>query len=191
MRGPLFASLLLLGLMAGCATQSSIRPVETLDERTGATLGSLKEPIELLPSMQNAELVPGRRASFAYLGPVEWNRSGVLSYGLWIHIAPGNDRQPGDIHAPAALTLILDDGPMVLSPLEVPKLGRDPYQQVVSWGQTGYFDLTVDALRRMAASSKLELDVRAADGFIMSFSPTQDTHTALTRYMQARGITGD
>lgn len=191
MRTPLLASLLLLGLVPGCAIQSSIRPVETLDERTGLTLGSLKEPIELVPNVQSAEFIPGKRSSFAYLGPVEWNRSGTLTYSLWIHIAPGNDRQPGDIHAPGALTLILDDGPMILSPLEVPKLGREPYQQIVSWGQTGYFDLTVDALRRMAASAKLELDVRAADGFVMSFYPTLDTHAALTRYMQARGITGD
>jgi hypothetical protein len=188
---PRIPIILLVGLMAGCAGQSSIKPVEVLDERTALTFGALKQPIELLPSAQDAVLILRKRATFAYLGPVEWNRSGALSYGLWIHIAPGNDRQPGDIHASAAAALILDDGPLGLSLMEAPKLGREPYRPVVSWGQTAYFGLDVETLRRMAASSKLELDVRAADGSTLSFSPTVDTRAVLKQYMQDRGITGD
>jgi len=189
---PRIPLILLIGLMAGCASRSPIKPVEVLDERTAVTFGALKQPIELLPSAQDAVLILRKRATFAYLGPVEWNRSGELRYGLWIHIAPGNDRQPpGDIHASAAAALILDDGPLRLSVMEAPKLGREPYRPVVSWGQTAYFDLDVGTLRRMAASSKLELDVRAADGSTLSFSPTVDTRAVLKQYMQDRGITGD
>jgi hypothetical protein len=184
--------MLLVGLMAGCASQSSTKPVEVLDERSAVTFGALKEPIELLPSAQNAVQILRKRASFAYLGPVEWNRSGALSYGLWIHIAPGNDRPTGDIHAPAAVALILDDGPLELSLMEeTPKLGREPYRPVASWGQTAYFNLDVATLKRMAASGKLELDVRAADGSTTSFIPTVDTRAVLTKYMKDRGITGD
>lgn len=182
--------LLLLGLCAGCAGQSTVKPVEALDERTGVTVGALKAPLELVPSAQFAALNSHKRLSFAYLGPVEWNRSGVLSYGLWIHIAPGNGVQPGDIRATDALTLILDDGPLALSPIETP-LGMGPYRPVASWGQTGYFELTVETLRRMAASRKLELDVRAADGSVIAFSPTLDSHRALSEYMRDRGITDD
>jgi hypothetical protein len=193
MHVPRIPLILLVGLMAGCASQSSTKPVEVLDERTAVTFGALKQPIELLPSAaQDALLILRKRATFAYLGPVEWNRSGAVSYGLWIHIAPGNDRQPpGDIHASAAAALILDDGPLSLSLMEAPKLGREPYRPVASWGQTAYFGLDVGALRRMAASSKLELDVRAADGSTLSFSPTVDTRAVLKQYMQDRGITGD
>ncbi len=43
----------------------------------------------------------------------------------------------------------------------------------------------------MAASSKLQLDVRAVDGSTLSFSPTVDTRAVLRQYMQDRGITGD
>jgi hypothetical protein len=43
----------------------------------------------------------------------------------------------------------------------------------------------------MAASGKLELDVRAADGSTTSFIPTVDTRAVLTKYMKDRGITGD
>jgi len=183
--------MLLVGWMAGCASPSSTRPVEVLDERTAVTYGALKEPIELLPTVQNAVPILRKRITFAYLGPVEWNRSGTLSYGLWIHVAPGSDRQPGDIHAAAAAALILDDGPLELSPTTAPELGREPYRPVASWGQTAYFDLDVGTLRRMAASSKLGLEVRAADGSTMSFAPTVDTRAVLTRYMKDRGITGD
>ncbi len=191
MRASLFSGVLLLGLMAGCAGQSSTKPVEMLDEHTGVTFGALKEPIELVPSTQNLALVSRQRPSFAYLGPVEWDHSGAISYGLWVLIAPGNDAKPGDIRAPAALTLILDDGPLTLSLIEAPKLGHEPYRQVVSWGQSAYFALSVEALMRMAASRRLGLDVRAADGSTMSFSPTADTGSVLTQYLHARGITGD
>jgi hypothetical protein len=155
------------------------------------TLGVLKEPIELLPSLQGTTFAAGKRATFAYLGPVEWDRMGTIAYGLWVHVAPGNDRQPGDIREKGAVILILDDGPLNLSLMEAPKLGHEPYQQVVSWGQTAYFDLSVEALKRMAASTKVKLDVRAADGSTMNFSPASDTRDALTQYVQARGITGD
>ena len=191
MRVSLFIGFLLFGWMAGCAGQSSTKPVEALDERTGATVGALKEPIELLPNAQISAFVSAKHTSFAYLGPVEWDRSGDLSYALWVDIAPGSDGQPGDIRAAQALTLILDDGPLPLSLVDAPTLGRQPYKPVVSWGQAAYFNLSVEALRRMAASGKLELDVRAVDGSLMRFAPTRDTRATLTQYLKARGITGD
>jgi hypothetical protein len=195
---PLFIVLLLV-LTAGCASrpasqatsQSGSGGVEVLDERTGMTLASLKEPIELLPSVQSAAIAYGKRTSFAYLGPVEWDRMGTISYGLWIHIAPGSDRQAADIHTPGAVTLILDDGPISLSTIAPPGFGREVYQRVVSWGQTAYFDLTVDMLRRMAASRKLELDVRAADDAVIAFSSAKDARATLTGYTTGRGITVD
>jgi hypothetical protein len=191
MRTPLIPLILVLGSLAGCAGQATVKPVEALDEQTGVTVGALKNPIELVMSAQSATLSFGKRPNFAYLGPVEWNRSGDLSYNLWVHVSPGNERQPGDIRTPDALTLILDDGPLVLSPSEAPTLGHGPYRPAVSWGQTAYFDLNVETLKRMAASRKLELDVRAVDGSILSFAPTLDAHAALTQYLHDRGITGD
>ncbi len=171
MRAPLIPLFLLIASMSGCGGQSSVKPVEALDERTGATLGSLKEPIEFVPSAENAALVSRKRLSFAYLGPVEWDRSGAVSYGMWIHIVPGSGQQPGDIHASDDLTLILDDGPISLSLIETPIAGREPYHRIASWGQTAYFALTVEVLKRMAASRKLELDARAVDGSIIRFTP--------------------
>jgi hypothetical protein len=189
MRTPLIAAVLLAAL-SGCTSQSS-KPVEVLDERTGVTIGALKQPIEFVPAAQNAMLMSQKRATFAYLGPVEWNRSGTLSYGLWIHIAPGNGRPPGDIRAAGAVTLVLDDGPLPLTLIEPPRAGRDAYREAVSWGQTAYFDLDVATLRRMAASRTIELDVRAADGTELGFSAATDTRSTLKGYLQSRGVTDD
>src|ERR1700674_3337033 len=191
MRLPLITVVLLALMLAGCAGQSKPKPVEVLDDRTGMTVGALKEPIELVPGTQNAVLVSRKHISFAYLGPVEWNRSGTLSYGLWVHIAPGVDQQPADIHAPAAVTLILDDGPLALTLMEAPRLGKDPYRQVVSWGQTAYFGLDVESLKRMAGSRKLELDVRAPGASSARFASTSDSGAILTQYLRSRGLTGD
>jgi len=195
MRVSLFQVALLLVLIAGCtirpAAPSTARGVEVLDERTGMTLATLKDPIELLPSVQVASVTFGKRTSFAYLGPVEWNRMGTISYGLWVHIAPGSDKQTGDIHVPGAVTLILDDGPIILSPIAAPGFGRDAYEAVVSWGQTAYFDLTVEMLRRMAASRKIALDVHAQDDSVIDFSTNKDFRSLLNGYMTGRDITAD
>jgi hypothetical protein len=182
-------------LMNACGTPASIKPVEYLDDRTAMTVGSLKAPIELVPSLRQGGLHVitnlGKRLSFAYLGPVEWDRSGSIVYGLWVHIAPGNDRPIADIRSDAAITIVLDNGTRVLTPIDAPQLGRGAYQPVASWGQTAYFELTVEMLKQMAASEKLELNVRAADDSIVNFVASGDTRETLSDYMHARGITDD
>ena len=195
MRLPLVAICLFM-LLSACSTPTTIKPVEYLDDRTAMTVGSLKEPIELVPSLKQAgglHLITnlGKRLSFAYLGPVEWDRSGSIVYGLWVHIAPGTDRPIADIRSNAALTLVLDNGTRVLRPIDAPQLGRGAYQPVASWGQTAYFELTVEMLKQMAASAKLQLDVRAADDSVVSFVATGETRETLTNYLHSRGITGD
>jgi hypothetical protein len=185
-------------LLSACASPSSIRPVEYLDDQTAMTVGSLKEPIELVPSLHQSGLHLlgslgnlGKKVSFAYVGPVEWDRSGAIVYGLWVHIAPGNDRPIVDIRSPSALTLVLDGGSRALTPIDAPQLGRGAYQPVASWGQTAYFELTPEMLKQMAASEKLELNVRATDDSIVNFTATGDTRATLAAYAHARGITDD
>jgi hypothetical protein len=195
MRLPLIAVIASSVLINACGTPASIKPVEYLDDRTAMTVGSLKEPIELVPSLRQRGLHVitnlGKRLSFAYLGPVEWDRSGSIVYGLWVHIAPGNDRPIADIRSNAAITIVLDNGTRVLTPIDAPQLGRGAYQPVASWGQTAYFELTAEMLKQMAASEKLELNVRAADDSIVNFVASGDTRETLSDYMHARGITGD
>jgi hypothetical protein len=190
MIAPRFARVLALGatfgLASGCSSVSSIKPAETLDERTGMTVGSLEKPIELLQEAQGIIAAPERRVSFAYLGPIEWDNMGTVSYGLWIHLAPGNDWHFDDIKAPGAVALSLDDGSVSLSLMDAPRLAHGPYQQVASWGQTGYFNLDLGLLKRMAESGRIELDFRAGDSLIR-FSAPQNTRALLVQYLHARG----
>jgi hypothetical protein len=180
----------LLLILWGCSGQSALKPDEVLDERTGITWAVLHQPIDFLQGAQSAVVVVGKRASLAYLGPVEWTRSGDISYSLWIHVVPGDDRRIGDIHADGAVTLMLDDGPMVVSP-EARKPSGEPYRPLASWGQTAYFHLDVEGLKRIAASRNLTLEFRAADGSAVSFNSNRDTHAVLSEYLQSRNITGD
>jgi hypothetical protein len=195
MRLPAIVIFLFTVLLGACGTPSAIKPVEYLDDRTAMTVGSLKEPIELVPSVRQGGLHVltsiGKRSSFAYLGPVEWDRSGSIVYGLWVHIAPGTDRPIADIRSTAALSVLLDSVTRVLTPIDAPQLGRGAYQPVAPWGQTAYFELTVEMLKQMAASEKLELNVRAADESVVSFVASGDTRATLTDYLHARGITDD
>ena len=190
MIAPRFARVLALGaafgLASGCTSVSSIKPAEALDERTGMTVGSLEKPIELLQGAQAIIAAPERRVSFAYLGPIEWDNMGTVSYGLWIHLAPGNDWHFDDIKAPGTVALSLDDGSVPLSLMDAPRLAHGPYQQVASWGQTGYFNLDLGLLRRMAESDRIELDFRAGDA-VIRFSAPQNTRALLVQYLHARG----
>jgi hypothetical protein len=190
MLNPFLKTLGFLSLLAGCAGQSQIKPAEVLDEKSGMTVGALQEPIEFVESARSPSQVNGRRTSFAYLGPIEWDMMGQITYGIWIHVAPGNDTQVSDIHAPGAVKLILDDGAVVLSLMDPPKLGHGPYQPIASWGQTAYFAVDAPTLKRMAASSKLTLDFRTGDGTI-DFPPSHETRETLTQFVRARGITDD
>ncbi len=180
-----------LGLVAGCAG-GAIKPTDTLDETTGMTVGALQEPIEFVQSAQHAVVLASKRASFAYLGPIEWDRMGEISYGLWVHVAPGNDVQVGNLQSPGVVTLELDEGPLVLTPTQPPAEGSGPYKPVASWGQTAYFELTMDMLKRIAASKKLVLDFKSVDrGGKVAFLPSHDLSDTLTEFVRTRGITAD
>ena len=190
MRSRWFLLALLLGVLWGCAGASARKPDEVLDERTGITWAALRQPIELVQGAQSA-VVSRTQPSFAYLGPVEWNRSGDISYSLWVHVVPGSDRQVGDIHGDGAVTLMLDDGPFVLIPAEPTRVGREPYKRIASWGQTANFQLDVKGLIRLAASHKLVVDIRGTDGSAVPFNAPDDTHALLSEYLRGRNITAD
>jgi hypothetical protein len=130
--------------------------------------------------------------SFAYLGPVEWDRSGEIQYGLWVHVAPGSGVQVADIHSATAVTLNMDADSVRLTPMDAPQLGRAAYEPIASWGQTGYFELDGATLKRMATSAKLSLDVRTDTGSTINFFSTSDTRPILEEFIRARGgVTGD
>lgn len=173
-------------LLSGCASEGSIKPSESLDERTGMTIGSLEKPLELVQSGQFA-VTPEQHMSFAYLGPVEWDNMGTITHGLWVHLAPASDWQFDDIKAPGTVVLALDDRAMPLKLTQPPAPARGPYRPVASWGQTAYFELDLETLKRMASSHRIELDFKAAGGTAVRFAAAPDARDTLMRYVQARG----
>jgi hypothetical protein len=174
-----------LALLSGCASEGSIKPAESQDERTGVTVGSLEKPLQLV---QNglAALTPESHVSLAYLGPVEWDNMGAITYGMWVHLAPANDWQFDDIKAPGAVVLALDGKGLPLKLAQPPAATRGPYRPVASWGQTAYFELDLDTLKRMASSRDIELVFKAA-GTPVRFAAAPDASEALTRFLHARG----
>ena len=180
----------LSGCMAGCASPP-IKPAETLDARTGVTVGALQEPIEFVQSAQNAGLANARRASFAYAGPIEWDRMGEITYGLWIHVAPGNDAQIANITTKGAVSVELDDGTLGLTLIDAPGAGQGPYKPLVAWGQTAYFELSSETLKRIAASRKMLLSFKSLTlSDTVHFLPSHETSATLSEFVRTRGING-
>jgi hypothetical protein len=178
-----------LGCMLGGVHQSAIHANESLDERSGISVAALREPVELV---QSEGLVVGKRPSFAYLGPVEWDRMGEVRYGLWLHVAPGSDKPVADIHGPSAARVVLADGPWMLAPLaDPPALGTPPYQTQVTWGQAGYFQLDVALLKRLAANRILSLDLLGVDGSVVHFTTSADTRPTFAAYLESLQVTAD
>ncbi len=151
------------------------------------TVGTLDKPIEMVQGTPvSVSAASERRVSYAYLGPVEWDNMGNIAYGLWIHVAPGNDWRFEDIKAGGAVSLSLDDTATPLAVIQPPALARAPYQPVASWGETAYFGVDLETLKRMAASGRIGLEVRAGDS-VVHFVAAPDAHETLTRYLHARG----
>jgi hypothetical protein len=175
--------------LAGCASQSPVKSVEMLDERTGMTMAALLQPMAFIETGIYDLLVPDKQPSVVYIGPVEWDRSGDFSYVLWVQVAPGvGGHRLDDISARGAVNLKLDDGPVALSALALPVKVSNPYRLMAPVGQTAYFSIDVTLLKRMAASQRLALNVRAGDLTMVDFIPTQETRVALKQFMIDRGI---
>jgi hypothetical protein len=183
---------LIAGLLLGGASQSAVKSVEILDENTGITMGGLLRPMAFIETGIYDLLVPDKQPSVVYIGPVEWDRSGDYSYLLWIQVAPGvGGHRLDDIRTRGAITLKLDDGPVELSALEPPVAASSPYRLIAPVGQTAYFPIDVVLLKRMAASHRLALNIRAGDLTMVGFAPMQETHAALKQFIIDRGIGND
>jgi hypothetical protein len=183
---------LVVCLLSGCASQTSVKSVEMLDERTGMTMGALLQPMAFIETGIYDLLVPDKQPSIVYVGPVEWDRSGDFTYLLWVQVAPGvGGHGLDDIRARGAVNLKLDDGPVTLSALELPVVASSPYRPMAPVGQTAYFSIDVALLKRMAASQRLAVNIRAGDLTMIDFIPTQQTRATLKKFMIERGISYD
>jgi hypothetical protein len=180
---------LLGALLTGCATQASITPIERQDEATGMTYAAMARPLAFVEKGIFDLLGPEKQSSYVYLGPVEWDRAGAITYLLWVQMAPGvGGHRIGDLREPGTLRLQLDDGSVVLSAVTIPVAEPGPYRPIAPVGQLTYFAADEALLRRIAASPTLALKVRSADLTVVDFAPIQETRVALERFILERGI---
>jgi hypothetical protein len=181
---------LAVAVLSGCGAEPPIkvRPVERLDEQSALTIAVLESPITFIAT---GAQVFAKKVSMAYAGPVEWDRAGNISYSLWLELAPTDDQHFKDITEPKSVTFLLDDGPLNLRIGEAPKMGQQPYQSAASWGQIVYFDLSMDDLKRLAATKTLRIRMRRIGGIDVDFEPNGETQTVLTAYLNGRLVTGD
>jgi hypothetical protein len=187
-------AIIIVVLLAGCATENAVPTVDILDETTGMTAGALPSPLEFMETgiVEDVANPAPTQASMAYVGPVEWDRSGQVQYMLWVQIAPGvGGHRLDDISSPGAVNLRLDDGPMPLSAVVVSKVTTHPYQAREPVGQAAYFALDAAMLKRMADSQTFVLDLRAADLSEVNFKPMHEPRDALQQFVRDRGVGGE
>jgi hypothetical protein len=188
LRHALGCALLASGL-AGCASDPAVKSVEMLDERTGMTIAGMPQPMAFVESGIYDLLAPEKQPTVLYIGPVEWDRTGYFSYSLWIQIAPGvGAHRFDDLRTPGELEMELDDGPVTLTALPAPVAAGSPYPPIEPVGQTAYFAADVALLKRMAATQKISLRVRASDLTIVVFTARQDTQPLMQQFMADRAV---
>jgi hypothetical protein len=153
-------ALAIVTLMAACATTPD--PLESrLDRTSGLTVATLKQAIVL------ARPAPYRATAardYAYLGPVEINRTGSREHYLWVGMASTLDRKFFSETAPAAtmLYLLVDGQPMTL-PLS--PWGEDietpPYAVNTPVYEHLRARVSLDQLQRIAAADSVDVHIVA------------------------------
>jgi hypothetical protein len=192
MRLRLVQTVLTVVFLVSCASRFSGKSADVLDPKTGATLGVMQEPLTFIETGVFDWRVPDKRPSVVYLGPVQWNRGGRFTYGLWVQLAPGESGHLLDkINTRGTVNLKLDDGLVSLAAVDLPKIAGTPYPPQLLVDQTAYFAIDVPTLKRMAATQKIVLNIRAPNLTMVEFAPKHETRSALKQYMYEAGISGD
>jgi len=180
-------------VMMGCAGHFPVESLERQDERTGITIATLVQPLAFIETGLYDPLTRDQKQpSIIYVGPVAWDTMGDYSYLLWVQVAPGvGGHRLDDIRAHGAVKLQLDDGPVELSALKMPTKASDPYSPILPVGETAYFPVDIALLKRMAASQRISLQIRAGDLTSVDFKPLQEARAALEKFVIDEGIVAD
>lgn len=145
---------LCIGLLTGCATQTS--STSRLDS-SGLTIVTLSDAIVFVRPVRT--LASGAR-DYAYIGPIEINRMGTRHYYLWIALASTVDRDlAGLVPMDAvAIALVVDENPMVL-PLQQwdTTLDIPPYDSTAPIYATLAAHTSLDQIERIARANDVEV----------------------------------
>jgi len=192
LKGLQVGGLVVVALMAGCASMPSTEPVaEKLDPDTATTVTVLSNPIELYSQSSRSK----QTDPFAYIAPFETNRMGSKELFLWVSTpqAQGALTQPqvmcnGQVMELKSVALdgvgvaeagkggdfggVGADGKAIKVDLSKLSLSRAPYEAPVPWGTQWYFRLSEDGLKCLAEAEGVSLQAKAADGSAEEFTST-------------------
>ena len=192
LKGLQVGGLVVVGLMAGCASMPPTEPVaEKLDPDTATTVTVLSNPIELYSQSSRSK----QTDPFAYIAPFETNRMGSKELFLWVSTpqAQGALTQPQVMCNGQVMELkplvqdgvavaeagkggdfgeVGADGKAIKVDLSKLSLSRAPYEAPVPWGTQWYFRLSEDGLKCLAEAEGVSLQAKAADGSAEEFTST-------------------
>jgi hypothetical protein len=178
-----------LVLQAGCADQGPSEAFERLDQDTGVTLTRMGDALEFYVAEPGAGATA---SSFAFLGAIEVNRMGERRLLLWIStIASGEDAAAAEASAgrpPAPRVRVLTDSEefeprLVAATYQELGLSQSPYRSRAGWARDGYFDVTLEQLRRMRDAERLALTVDDAAGNPVRFDVWKAERGDLARFI--------
>ena len=182
----LLPSAVAASLLAACGAESSIKPSESLDERTGMTVGTLDKPIELV---QGAARRARRLRAGARASPISgrWNGTtwATSPTGCGCTSLPATtgasttSRRPGRCVCRSTM-------PRPRSrPIKPPASRARPYQPVASWGETAYFGVDLETAQAHGREPRIGLDVKAGDS-VRCTSPPRRMRMRRSRRYPAR-----
>jgi hypothetical protein len=168
---------LLALLTAGCASTPPDDAVrERLDEATGATITSLREP-QCYFSDEPALAANAR--DYLYIGPLELNQSGRRTYWLWIGVWSTIDRAVADGEGSRPVLervqVMADGQPMDLdfaaADVAVPGMRLAPYATPAPAEPAAFIPVTRSQLLGIARAREIRVRTGSAGGLWREWQP--------------------
>ena len=141
----------LLVALAGCMSVPSPAVRDKLDAKTGSTISTLPDSIQLVTAAYRG----ANATAFAYLAPFEIDQMGVRTLFLWVLV-------PNDGPATSPPVILCDgkdvDLHLQTGGLNEMRLTEPPYKPPYPWGTQWHFLLTDAALKCFAQAHLIELE---------------------------------
>ena len=157
--------LFIAGLAAACASPGNLTTA-SLDNGTGATV--MRATVPLILYSDNSAYAAHAR-DFVYMGPVEVNSMGTSSHYLWLGIwstIRDDERLSPDRNGFESVVLFVDGEPFPLElagwTLKAIGVSQPVYVKPVASAADAYYHITLDQIRRLANSDRIDLRVGAA-----------------------------
>lgn len=180
------ALLLATAVVTGCASVPQDKPLrERLDDNTGATMTTLERPMAFY---REQPMLAANARDYVYLGPVEVNRSGELTYMLWAAYASTIDRGRGSgLRVPTRAYLMLDGAPLELIAADRPAhrreaLGEWLYDSPIVGGNRVLYEVTRAQVVAITNARQLRLVTEEDGGAIAEFEPWRESTSEFGRF---------